>query len=419
MDLSARLLQLYRHLWTSYWCIPVAILLLAMALAALTTGLDRFLDGRIRPENFYLRPLEPETARTVLSMIAGSILGVAGVVFSITMVAVSFASGTFGPRLIGNMMRDRGSQVSLGCFIGTFVYALIVLRFVRIGGADVEAFTPYISIATAMALAIFCMGVLTYYIHHVPETINIELIIAKLGRTLKAGIESRFSVSRPESTELRAETGHWINDVDSADATKILSADDGYIQALDLGKLNAIARAHDLRIEIRRRPGAFVTTSSPVLAVWHDDDLADDVCNGLQGCFALGASPTVNQNIEFVADQLVEIIARALSPGINDPFTAIACVNWLQVGILHFARHESLKDSFNRTERVYSRPYLFRDFVTAIFDKALPYITTNRQVTAYTGNALRELFDCLPPGGNRDVIGEILENLEEQRNDAA
>lgn len=419
MKLSAQLLQLYRHLWTSYWCIPVAILLLAMTLAALTTGLDHVFAGRIQPDNFYLRPLEPETARVVLSMIAGSILGVAGVVFSITMVAVSFASGTFGPRLIGNMMRDRGSQVSLGCFIGTFVYALIVLRFVRIGGEDVAAFTPYISIGMAMTLAIFCMGVLIYYIHHVPETINIELIIAKLGRALKSGIESRFDGAGSEPGRLRAETNRWIDDVDSADATKILPAEDGYIQALDLDKLDEIARAHDLRIEILRRPGAFVTTSSPVLAVWGQSDLADDVRGRLQGCYALGASPTVNQNIEFVADQLVEIIARALSPGVNDPYTAIACVNWLQVGILHFARHESLNDSFNRTERVYSKPYLFRDFVTDVFDKALPYITTNRQVTIYTRNGLAEIAECLPLGGNRDVIEEILKDLTEQRQSAA
>jgi uncharacterized membrane protein len=419
MNLSARLIQLYRHLLTSYWCIPVAILFLAMLLAALTTGLDHVFAGRIQPENFYLQPLEPETARVVLSMIAGSILGVAGVVFSITMVAVSFASGTFGPRLIGNMMRDRGSQVSLGCFIGTFVYALIVLRFVRIGGEDVAAFTPYISIGMAMALAIFCMGVMIYYIHHVPETINIELIIAKLGRTLKTGIENRFDGTGAERGLLRAEIHQWIDNVYSSDATKILSAADGYIQALDLDKLDEIARAQDLKIEILRRPGAFVTTSYPVLAVWGQSELTDDVRRRLQGCYALGASPTVNQNIEFVADQLVEIIARALSPGVNDPFTAIACVNWLQVGILHFARHESLNDTFNRTERVYSKPYLFRDFVTDIFDKVLPYITPNRQVTIYTRNGLAEMSACLPLGGNRDVIEEILKVLREHHQDSA
>ena len=128
---------------------------------------------------FGFHPIETDTARVVLSMIAGSIVGVAGVVFSITMAAVSFASGTFGPRLIGNLMRDRGSQVSLGFFIGTFIYLLIVLRFVR--GSDplasesvsALAFTLYVSIGTSIGLAFCCMGVLIYFIHHVPKTINI------------------------------------------------------------------------------------------------------------------------------------------------------------------------------------------------------------------------------------------------------
>jgi len=418
MKLGARLIQLYRHLWTSYWCIPVAILAVAMLLAGVTTGLDHLFARQIRPENFYLRPLEPETARVVLSMIAGSIIGVAGVVFSITMVAVSFASGTFGPRLIGNMMRDRGSQVSLGCFIGTFVFALIVLRFVRTGADGGEVFVPYVSVGTAMALAICCMGVLIYFIHHVPETINIELIIAKLGRALKAGIEERFADTGQGPVELRTETGYWYDDVDKADAVHIHAAGDGYIQALDLRKLDDIASDENLRIEILRRPGAFVTTAHPVAAVWHDGDPGKDVHSRVRGCFALGASPTVNQNIEFVADQLVEIIARALSPGINDPFTAIACINWLQVGILHFAGNESLSDSFNRAARVYSRPFLFRDFTTAIFDKALPYIVTNRQTANYTSGVLRDIAECLPPGGNRDTIEEIHKDLKKLRENA-
>lgn len=417
MGLSAKLLQIYRHLWTSYWCIPVAILLAAIALAALTTGLDQKYTRSIEPELFFLRPLQPETARVVLSMIAGSILGVAGVVFSITMVAVSFASGTFGPRLIGNMMRDRGSQVSLGCFIGTFAYSLIVLRFVRVEVDGVEAFTPYISIGMSMALAICCMGVLIYFIHHVPETINIELIIAKLGRALKSGIENRFPDADGEGSALHAEKDHWIDTVDAEDATRLSLKSNGYIQALDVNRLATLAGKQDLRIEILYRPGAFVTEANPVLAVWSDAPLDDAEVGRLKGCFALGATPTVNQNIEFIADQLVEIIARALSPGINDPFTAITCINWLQVGILHFAEHERLKDAFNRTDRVCSKPFLFRDFVTEIFDKAMPYIVTNRHVTRHTCQCLTSISEHLPLGINRETIEKISRDLEEQSAD--
>lgn len=415
MELSAKLLQLYRHLWTSYWCIPVAFLLLSVALAATTTGIDHVFKESIAPAAYYLRAVEPDTARVILSTIAGSIIGVAGVVFSITMVAVSFASGTFGPRLIGNMMRDRGSQVSLGCFIGTFVFSLIALRFVRDGGNGVEAFTPYVSIATSMGLALACMGVLIYFIHHVPETINIELIVAKLGRALKSGIETRFRVNDDvKTTDI---DGDWRDDADPKEATEITLSADGYIQALDVDRLNEIASLNSLYIEILRRPGAFVTNCDPVCAIWHKEDLSRETKARVQACFATGASPTVNQNIEFVADQLVEIIARALSPGVNDPYTAIACINWLKVGILHFAEHETENDTFNRHQRVKSKPYLFKDFVTAIFESAIPYIAPNRQVTRHAMACLRSISEQLVNGKNRDALEKIIGDLKNAADD--
>ncbi len=418
MGLSAKLLQLYRQLLTSYWCIPAAFLLASVALAAITVGIDQNYETRIVSDVFGFRPIETDTARVLLSMIAGSIIGVAGVVFSITMVAVSFASGTFGPRLIGNLMRDRGSQVSLGFFIGTFIYSLIILRFVQGGALQASesmlapAFIPHVSIGTSIGLAICCMGVLIYFIHHVPETINIERIIANLGRALKAGIETRFPEQSDDRVALRTESERWIESADKDDVMQVVLDTNGYIQALDVRTLVKLAEKHDLHIEIIRRPGAFVTAGRPVLSIWADKSLDAKVCRSLKTCFATGISPTVNQNIEFIADQLVEIIARALSPGVNDPFTAITCVNWLQVGILHFVAHESLSDSFNQSDRVYSNPFLFKDFVTAVFKKAIPYIVTDRNVLKHTLDVLSSIADTLPVGGNRDVIEQTISDLK-------
>jgi len=121
-----------------------------------------------------------------------------------------------------------------------------------------------------------------------------------------------------------------------------------------------------LQIEIMQRPGAFVTVGKPVMSVWKDRSLSEETLCSLNACFATGISPTVNQNIEFVADQLVEIMARALSPGVNDPHTAITCVNWLQVGILHFTNHECLS----------------------------------------------LIADILPVGGNRDIIEKTIRDLK-------
>lgn len=417
MGLSARLLQIFRQLWTSYWCIPVAILIAALLLAAATTWFDQRFAGHIALGIFNFQPIQPETARLVLSMIAGSIIGVAGVLFSITMVAVSFASGTFGPRLIGNMMRDRGSQVCLGIFIGTFSYTLIVLRFVQSGGYEgitgdtLQAFTPYISTGMSMALALVCMVVLIYFIHHVPETINIELIVAKLGRALKSGIKNRFPEHLRHRDDATADGPHWIEEVEADDAVSITLGSDGYIQAMDIDRLDRLAGRGGFRIEILGRPGRFVSTADSVLAVWSDGETDDRALEELRACVAVGAEPTVNQNIEFIANQLVEIIARALSPGMNDPFTAIACVNWLNVGLQHFAARDGLADSFNRNERVYAAPYRFPDFVSDIFDKALPYVIMDVNVTRHTVDLLTSTADLLPPGKNREAVERVIRVL--------
>ena len=236
----------------------------------------------------------------------------------------------------------------MGFFIGTFIYSLIVLRFVR--GSDplasesvsALAFTLYVSIGTSIKLAVCCMGVLIYFIHHDPETINIERIIANLGRALRVGIKNRFPDPSGDHVVLCRETEKWINSVDEDDATKIAPDSKGYIETLDIDTLVKLADKHGLQIEIMQRPGAFVNVGKPVMSVWKDRSLSEETLCSLNACFATGISPTVNQNIEFVADQLVEIMARALSPGVNDPHTAITCVNWLQVGILHFTKHECL-----------------------------------------------------------------------------
>lgn len=406
MNKRAALVKLYRHLHSSYWVIPTFFLIGAVILAALAIYLDHTFPDISVLHPALLLQLQPDTARVLLSTLAGSVIGVAGVVFSITMVAVSYASGTFGPRLIGNFMRDRGSQVSLGIFIGTFIFALLVLRTVHAAdaGQGLEAFVPGISIAMSLILVLLCMATLIYFIHHVPETINIERIIANLGMALKSGLDERFPDQSAVHKGLLAERDDWWRDQSEDDATEVTLASEGYIQALDLAAMERLADRHDLHIRILRRPGAFVTVHTCVIAVWPKDKAAGEVVAGLRECIATGATPTVNQNVEFVADQLVEIIARALSPGMNDPFTAISCINWLHAGILHFATHEKVTERMCESDRIEMQPTRFRGFVEAIFDKARPYISSDQNVARHTLATLTEIADKLPLGGNRDVI---------------
>lgn len=415
LDVRAPAEKAVRHIWASYWLIPTLILLASLMLAPFTLWMDHLLAGSVHSDFVLLRETQPDSAQALLSTIAASVIGVAGVSFSITMVAVSFASGSYGPRLIGNFMRDRGNQVSLGIFIGTFIYALLILREVRSadggdGAQSITEFVPQLSISISVALAVICMFVLIYFIHHVPETINIERIIAKLGEALKTGASERFPTSYDDAPRQGVDQ-NWIDKVDQDDAQQIKYVTEGYIQAIDMSALRRIADKQDLLIEIAERPGGFVTTETVVLRIWADKECDGKLKKQLSSCLATGDLRTINQNIEFVADQLIEIIARALSPGMNDPYTAIACLNWLQVGILTFADVVEDEDAME-LGRVYARPIAFEEFVKAVFEKVLPYIKTDVNVTAHTRKMLSLVADSVDTKKQKEVINAASRELD-------
>ena len=218
-----------RHVRASYWFLPT---LLALTGVALGLGLV-LLDARVgdawlgRYEWFY--GSRPEGARAMLSTIAGSTITVAGVVFSITLAAVTYASGQFGPRLLGNFMRDRGNQATLGVFIGTYLYCLVVLRTIRsaeetsadTAGAVRDAFVPHLAMFGGLALAIASTAVLIYFVHHVTSGIHINNVIARVGRHLIADIRERNGDDAAASVpQTRAD---WRADAHSGERRQAIS----------------------------------------------------------------------------------------------------------------------------------------------------------------------------------------------------
>ena len=409
--------KIARHIWISYWFIPALILLGSLLLVPLTLSLDRLLADSTDVNFILLSKTQPESAQALLSTIAGSIIGIAGVSFSITIVAVSFASGAFGPRLIGNFMRDRGNQTSLGVFIGSFLYTLLILRSVQ--SADgitmstqaISEFVPHLSISVSVGLVIVCMFFFIYFIHHVPETINIERIIARLGDALKDEVSTRFPKLDGEPKKSSGIDQNWPETADTEKMVKIKYVAEGYIQAIDMRTLRRLADKNALLIKIVKRPGAFVTTHSTIMHVWPDHECNNALKRELSACIATGDVRTINQNIEFIADQLIEIIARALSPGVNDPFSAIACLNWLQVGILAFAETEA-GDKKQTIERVYAAPLSFDEFVTAIFEKAIPYIWSDQNVTRHTRMILSFIEKELKDDTHSKTINKAIKTLD-------
>ncbi len=368
----------------SYWFLPTILAILAVVLAQVVQYLDH--------NEFLLtdawRTTQVEGARSTLALISQSVIGVTGVMFSMTIVAVSFASGNFGPRLIGNFMRDRGNQWSLGILIATFVYTLLILRAVQSPygpeGAN-DAFVPHLSMLVALGLTGVSVLTMIFYVHHIPEIINVSNISAKLGGRLRSAIECLIETEKQEVDQ----------EVDSlperpAEHQIFLKAD-GFLQTWDRKRLVELATESNLYFELLLASGSFVTTYSPILNVWTESDLSEDVENDIRNCFALGHIPTEQQNLLFIVEQLVEMIARALSPGVNDPYTAVNCLNWLYVGLITAANHKGGLAPRHQNRVTY--PSLeFEALLNASITAALPYIKSDPMVCKHLDGLLNRLI---------------------------
>jgi uncharacterized membrane protein len=372
--------------------------LAALALSLLTSRLDVYLGARGLSGADFLLSNHPDGARAVLSAIAGSMITVAGVTFSMTIVSVSFAAAQFGPRLVGNFMRDAGNQFTLGVFIATFVYSLMILRTVRsadaAGSADTLAsFVPQVSVLVAVALALACVAVLIYFIHHIPETINIGNITAAVGRQLKSDIGKLFPESSgADRSKSPTVEQPWTQHIDSALAVK--STADGYIESVAVDAIVEYAAKHDIVVRIEYHPGDFAIAGDILLYASPGSRVGHELQDTLRSSFVFGRERTPAQNVLFLVDELVEIMARALSPGVNDPFTAFSCINWLRGGLTEVALRE-MPSAYRHDDagslRVIVHPVSFERFAAAIFDQSLQYVSADCNATLHMLQLIAEV----------------------------
>jgi uncharacterized membrane protein len=254
-------------------------------------------------------------ARTLLGTVASSTIGVAGTVFSITIAALSLAAGQMGPRLLRNFTKDRGNQITLGIFLGTFCYSLMVLRTVR---AENEwAFVPHLSLTFGIVLAFVCVGTLVYFVGHMASRINVDTVIGLVSDDVGKAID-RLAVEEPGPDQ--PPLSFW------RDAVPLVDGRRGYLQQLDDAGLASWAVENHTSIRLLVRPGDYIFPGAPIALVKSITEGAEDA---IGRATALGGQRRSSDDIEFAIRQLVEVAVRALSPGINDPLTAINVVDRL------------------------------------------------------------------------------------------
>ena len=409
-------LQGLLELRQNYWFWPSVLTLLAIALGFAMPVLDRAVGNEWIADLGMVRGMQVEGTRGLLTTLAASVLGVAGVSFSITIVAVSFASGNYGPRLIGNFMRDRTNQVVLGVFLATFVYCIVLLRAVHSatgegGGEALDAFVPQTSVLLAMGLTLVSVGALIYFIHHVPESINIMNLSARIGQELRTTIEAELGEAEsPEGEPHPALAGSRRPPDDEPEDDALMHETRapyaGYVQRYDLDRLRELAEEHDLRVRILVRPGEFVVAGATLFRAWPKGHMSEETAEAIEQCAIVGSERTSGQDVLFLSDELVEMVGRALSPGVNDPHTAMTCLDWLRVGLTEFARRcPGPRDDEGPV--LYER-VTFERMLERSFGRMRQYVAADRNVTLHALDLLADLAAMTRREGQREaVLGEM------------
>ena len=320
---------------SSLWFIPGAIVGVSIILALVLIEVSGRVDAEALAELPRLFGAGAAGSRGMLSTIAGSVITVAGVTFSITIAALALASAQYTPRVLRTFMGDRANQVVLGTFVGVYSYCLVVLRTIR--GGDEGAFVPSIAVLGGFILALVSVGVLIFFIHHIADALQASTILDRVRRTTEIALGDLFPDDDSESLEEDEPTATATDD--RAAWRAIPAARTGYVQSVDVGGLIAFAREHNVTVRMDRAVGDFVAADAPLLSLASTEDGTvdrqpstsrdDDAVDSLGSLFTINAHRTVEQDPAFGILQIADIALKALSPGINDTTTAVTCVDHL------------------------------------------------------------------------------------------
>ncbi len=331
-----KLLFYWKELGATFWFLPVLIIgfsiLLSISLVYLDSLVTISKEGWVR---FFLVS-SSNSARSILSTISSAMMGVAGTVFSITLVALTLASSQFGSRLIKNFMYVRLNQVVLGLYISTYLYCLLVLN--SITDSDDYTFIPSISILVAIIAAITNIILLIIFIYQIAISLQADKVVSDISKLIYKQVKELFPEKMGEEKE-NEENVKVSNAVSGYQKqVSIISPKSGYLQYLDSETLMKIIARNDALLELYYRPGEHLVEGVELGLLFSNGDWEKNEFDKIVNQFVIGKTKTSQQDLEFSIHQMVEIAVRALSPGINDPYTAIACIDNLSAIMCYLAQ---------------------------------------------------------------------------------
>ena len=317
-----RLLLLWDTLQTSIWPIPVLFCLAGLALAMLALSIERGLWPYVNGLNPLSMPVS--AAREILSLITASVLSVGGVVFSMSMVALTLTSGQYGPKILRQFLSDNNSKVSLGMFIGTSLYCLAVLSSY---GDNAQ---PGFTVLVALALILMALSSFIQFIHSIATDLQADKIVERIGSNLRQSFDEYASM---DTLPARShDIASWRRKSRMLTKTSITAASNGYILTINYAEIARWCEENACTGMLRVRAGDFLLPGNCIMTVYTGDlPLSTNHVDQLRGFIHTGPMRTPVQDPEYPITQLNQLVARALSPGINDPGTAVTCIDWFSM----------------------------------------------------------------------------------------
>ena len=306
--------QLWARVWHQFWALPLACAVAAGGLGLALCAADATLQTSLSLP--FLFAGGPEGARSLLSAIITSMISFTGLVFSITIVVLQLTSSQFSPRVLRTFLDDRFNQLTLGVFVATFVYALVVLRGVR-GTAETEPVVPQLAVTLAFGLVLASVVIFLSYIHHIAQSIRVATIITHIWTETVQLLDERHPADRSQQPSSISRPGS---------AHRVPARQAGVLQRIQDDTLQELAEKHTVTICVLRSVGEFVPHGAPLLDVYGEHVPDTDE---LHAAFLVGKERSMDEDVGFGLRQLVDIANRALSPGINDPTTAIQVIDHL------------------------------------------------------------------------------------------
>lgn len=392
VNFNTRWLMLLRHwsqeLRASFWFVPAVIVLGAVGLATAIVGVDANVKLRFIEEWPLLFGAGAAGSRGLLTAVASSMITVAGVVFSITIVALSLTSSQYTSRVLRNFMRDRINQMVLGVFVGIFAYCLVVLRTIR--GGDEVAFVPSLAVLGGLILAFVGIGFLIYFIHHIALSIQASSIIAAVASETINAVDHLFPKGLGEAATQDSDGEHagekrvW---------TAVPARVTGYIESIDGDALLALAKKRETIVRMERGIGEFVIEGTPLISVGLATEISEDEIDALNAVYVIGRQRTVQQDAGYGIRQIVDIALKALSPGINDTTTAVMCVDYLAAVLVRLASRDipALRRKEGGKTRLIARGPTFESLLAEAFDQIRQNAEGNVAVLTRQAEALETI----------------------------